>query len=158
LRSSESRRFGGRWRFCFSLVLELIFSLLMTPITWLNHTIFIICLAFGKKGGWTGQTRDDHSVSIAHAFQQFWPHTLIGLGLASLLYFTHPATLWYGMLFFGGLLFSIPLVVLTSQAWLGRWMIGHRLLALPEEITPPAVLLPLQLSALEMNTRSTDNR
>jgi membrane glycosyltransferase len=62
------------------------------------------------------------------------------------------------MLFFGGLLFSIPLVVLTSQAWLGRWMIGHRLLALPEEITPPAVLLPLQLSALEMNTRSTDNR
>ena len=158
LRSSESRRFGGRWRFCFSLVLELIFSLLMTPITWLNHTIFIIGLAFGKKGGWTGQTRDDHSVSIAHAFQQFWPHTLIGLGLASLLYFTHPATLWYGMLFFGGLLFSIPLVVLTSQAWLGRWMIGHRLLALPEEITPPAVLLPLQLSALEMNTRSTDNR
>jgi membrane glycosyltransferase len=158
LRSSESRRFGGRWRFCFSLVLELIFSLLMTPITWLNHTIFIIGLAFGKKGGWTGQTRHDHSVSIAHAFQQFWPHTLIGLGLASLLYFTHPATLWYGMLFFGGLLFSIPLVVLTSQAWLGRWMIGHRLLALPEEITPPAVLLPLQLSALEMNTRSTDNR
>jgi len=158
LRSSESRRFGGRWRFCFSLVLELIFSLLMTPITWLNHTIFIIGLAFGKKGGWTGQTRDDHSVSIAHAIQQFWPHTLIGLGLASLLYFTHPATLWYGMLFFGGLLFSIPLVVLTSQAWLGRWMIGRRLLALPEEITPPAVLLPLQLSALEMNTRSTDNR
>jgi membrane glycosyltransferase len=158
LRSSESRRFGGRWRFCFSLVLELIFSLLMTPITWLNHTIFIIGLAFGKKGGWTGQTRHDHSVSIAHAFQQFWPHTLIGLGLASLLYFTHPATLWYGMLFFGGLLFSIPLVVLTSQTWLGRWMIGRRLLALPEEITPPAVLLPLQLSALEMNTRSTDDR
>jgi membrane glycosyltransferase len=158
LRSSESRRFGGRWRFCFSLMLELLFSLLMTPITWLNHTIFIIGLVFGKKGGWTGQTRDDHSVSIAHAFQQFWPHTLIGLGLASLLYFTHPATLWYGMLFFGGLLFSIPLVVLTSQAWLGRWMIGRRLLALPEEITPPAVLLPLQLSALEINARSRDNR
>jgi membrane glycosyltransferase len=157
LRNSESRRFGGRWRFCFSLMLELLFSLLMTPITWLNHTIFIIGLAFGKKGGWTGQTRDDHSVSIAHAIQQFWPHTLIGIGLASLLYFTHPTTLWYGMLFFGGLLFSIPLVVLTSQAWLGRWMINHRLLALPEEVTPPAVLLPLKLSALEINQLRADN-
>lgn len=157
LRKSESRRFGGRWRFCISLMLELFFSLLMTPITWLNHTIFIIGLAFGKKGGWTGQTREDHSVSIANAFQQFWPHTLIGIGLASLLYFTHPATLWYGMLFFGGLLFSIPLVVLTSQAWLGRWMIDRQLLALPEEITPPAVLLPLQLSALEINRLSADN-
>ena len=157
LRNSESRRFGGRWRFCFSLMLELLFSILMTPITWLNHSIFITGLALGKKGGWTGQTRDDHSVSIAHALQQFWPHTLIGIGLASLLYLTHPATLWYGMLFFGGLLFSIPLVVLSSQAWLGRWMIKHRLLALPEVITPPAALLPLQLNALEINRLSADN-
>jgi membrane glycosyltransferase len=61
------------------------------------------------------------------------------------------------MLFFGGLLFSIPLVVLSSQAWLGRWMIGHQLLALPEEITPPAALLPLQLSTLEINRLSADN-
>jgi membrane glycosyltransferase len=157
LRNSESQRFGGRWRFCFSLMLELLFSILMTPITWLNHSIFIIGLALGKKGGWTGQTRDDHSVWITHALQQFWPHTLIGIGLASLLYFTHPATLWYGMLFFGGLLFSIPLVVLSSQAWLGRWMISYCLLALPEEITPPAALLPLKLSALEINRLSADN-
>jgi membrane glycosyltransferase len=61
------------------------------------------------------------------------------------------------MLFFGGLLFSIPLVVLTSQAWLGRWMTNRRLLALPEEITPPAVLLPLQLGALEINRLRADN-
>jgi membrane glycosyltransferase len=61
------------------------------------------------------------------------------------------------MLFFGGLLFSIPLVVLSSQAWLGRWMIEYQLLALPEEITPPAALLPLRLSALEINRLSADN-
>jgi membrane glycosyltransferase len=61
------------------------------------------------------------------------------------------------MLFFGGLVFSIPLVILTSQAWLGRFMIRHRLLSLPEEITPPAVLLPLQLSALEVNSPRAHN-
>ena len=157
LRTSESKRFGGRWRFSFSLFLEMLFSILMTPIAWLNHTLFILGLAFGKKGGWTAQTRDDHSVSVAQALVQCWPHTLLGVALTGLLYFTHPKTLPYGLLFFGGLLFSIPLLVLTSQPWLGRFMIRHRLLSLPEEITPPAVLLPLQLSALEVNAPKAHN-
>lgn len=157
LRTTESKRFGGRWRFSFSLFLEMLFSLLMTPIAWLNHTLFILGLVFGRKGGWSAQTRDDHSVSVAQAIAQCWPHTLLGIALTGLLYFTHPETLAYGLLFFGGLLFSIPLLVLTSQPWLGRFMIRHRLLSLPEEIAPPAVLLPLQLSALEFNAPRAQN-
>ncbi len=157
LRTPESKRFGGRWRFSFSLFLEMLFSLLMTPIAWLNHTLFILGLAFGKKGGWTAQTRDDHSVSVAQALVQCWPHTLLGLVLTGLLYFSHPETLVYGLLFFGGLLFSIPLLVLTSQPWLGRFMIRHQLVSLPEEITPPAVLLPLQLSTLEVKVARAHN-
>ncbi|MDO9013196.1 MAG: glucans biosynthesis glucosyltransferase MdoH [Polynucleobacter sp.] len=152
LRSSESKRFGGRWRFSLSLVLEMLFSLLMTPIAWLNHTLFILSLAFGQKGGWSAQTRDDHSVSVAQAFQQCWPHTLLGIALTSTLYFTHPETLPYGLLFFGGLVLSIPLVVLTSQAWLGHFIIRCGLLSLPEEIAPPPELLPLQLNALEIKS------
>lgn len=152
LRTAESKRFGGRWRFSLSLLLEMLFSLMMTPITWLNHTMFIANLALGKRGGWSAQTRDDHSVSVAHAFWQFWPHTTLGIALTITLYFTHPETLPYGLLFFGGLLLSIPLVVLTSQAWLGRFMIRKRLLSLPEEIKTPPELLPLQLSALEIKS------
>jgi len=152
LRTAESKRFGGRWRFSLSLLLEMLFSLMMTPITWLNHTMFIANLALGKRGGWSAQTRDDHSVSVAHAFRQFWPHTTLGITLTVTLYFTHPEALPYGLLFFGGLLLSIPLVVLTSQAWLGRFMIRNRLLSLPEEIKTPPELLPLQLSALEIKS------
>jgi membrane glycosyltransferase len=59
------------------------------------------------------------------------------------------------MLFFGGLLFAIPLAVFTSQPWLGRFMIRCQLLSLPEEITLPAELLPLQLSALEVGAHNT---
>ena len=154
LQTSKSKLFGGRWRFCINLILEMVFSLLMTPITWLNHTIFILSLAFEKKGGWSGQSRDDHSISVAHAVNQFWPHTILGLGLSSLLYFNHPDALPYGILFFGGLLFSIPLVVITSQPWLGRLMIRYRLLSLPEEIIPAKELLPLQLSALQVSANT----
>jgi membrane glycosyltransferase len=157
LQNSKSASFGGRLRFSISLLLEMVFSLLMTPIAWLNHTIFICALAFGKKGGWSAQTRDDHSISILQALHQFWPHTMIGLLLAGVLYFSHPETLPYGILFFGGLLFAIPLAVITSQPWLGRFMIRRRLLSLPEEIMPPAELLPLQLSALEVGTHNLRN-
>ena len=157
LKSSKSKIFGGRPRFFINLVLEIIFSLLMTPITWLNHTIFIFRLVFGKRGGWSAQTRDDHSISMADALHQFWPHTLLGFALASLLYYSHPQTLPYGILFFGGLLFSIPLVVITSQPWLGGFMIRHRLLSLPEEIMPTQELLPLQLSALQVSTTTPHN-
>ena len=157
LKSSKSKIFGGRPRFFINLVLEIIFSLLMTPITWLNHTIFIFRLAFGKRGGWSAQTRDDHSISIADALHQFWPHTLLGFALASLLYYSHPQTLPYGILFFGGLLFSIPLVVITSQPWLGGFMIRYRLLSLPEEIMPTQELLPLQLSALKVSANTPHN-
>jgi len=152
MRNSKSRDFGGRWRFTISLLLEMLFSLLMTPIAWLNHTMFIMRLALGKKGGWSAQSRDDHSISIFDAIHQFWPHTILGTMLTSVLYFTHPEALPYGLLFFGGLLCAVPLVVITSQPWLGRYMVRRQLLSLPEEITPPSELLPLQLNALQRVT------
>jgi membrane glycosyltransferase len=74
-----------------------------------------------------------------------------------MLYYSHPETLPYGILFFGGLLFSIPLVVITSQPRLGRFMIRHRLLSLPEEIMPAKELLPLQLSALQVSANIPHN-
>lgn len=148
LRKEERARFGGGWRFTLGLILETLFSLVMTPIAWLNHTIFIVGLCFGKKAGWTAQTRDDHSIPLSVAVKQFWPHTVLGLILSGLLLFTHPAVLPIGLVFFGGLVLAIPAAVMTSQAWLGRWMIKHRLLSLPEEINPPSALLALDLKAI----------
>jgi membrane glycosyltransferase len=157
LQSSKSKCFGGRWHFSISLLLETVFSLLMTPIAWFNHSIFILGLAFGKKGGWSTQTRDDHAIPISQAIRQFWPHTVLGLGLAGMLYFTHPEALSFGIIFFGGLIFVIPLVIITSQPWLGRFMIRHQLLSVPEEIKPPKELISLQLSALEVSKHTPQN-
>ena len=150
LRKKESRRFGGRLIFSISLVLEIIFSLLMTPIAWFNHTLFIISLMLGKKGGWSTQSRDPQRIYLGEAVRQFWPHTLLGLALAALLLLTSPHALPYGLLFFGGLIVAIPLAILTSQSGLGYFMARNRLLSLPEEINPPSALVPLQLNALQM--------
>ena len=148
LSTKESQRFGGRWRFTISLVLETIFSLLMTPIAWLNHTIFMLSLFLGHKGGWATQTRDDHTVSISYAARQFWLHTVLGITLISTLYFSYKDATFFGLIFFGGLLVSIPLAVITSQAWLGNLLMKYKLLSSPEEITTPEELIPLHLKAL----------
>jgi len=150
LRKEERLRFGGGWRFGLSLSLEMLFSLLMTPITWLNHSLFIASLIFGKKAGWTAQSRDDHTIGLKEAVRQFWPHTLLGLVLSGLLLATHPGLLPYALIFFSGLLLAIPLAVLTSQPWLGRLMMSRGILSLPEEINPPEALSALDLKALNI--------
>lgn len=150
LRKEERLRFGGGWRFGLSFSMEMLFSILMTPITWLNHSIFIVGLLFGKKAGWTAQTRDDHTIGLDDAIRQFWPHTLLGLVLSGLLVATHPALLPYALIFYSGLLLAIPLAVITSQPWLGRWMMSRGLLSLPEEINPPESLSALDLKALNI--------
>ena len=149
LRADERKRFGGGLRFASSFTFEMIFSLLMTPITWLNHTIFITGLLFGKKSGWTGQARDDHSVPVSIALRQFWPHTLLGLFLTGAVWFTHPANLPYAMIMLSGLLLSIPLTVMTSMPSFGRLLIRWQLVSLPEEIAPPTALAPLDLEVLK---------
>lgn len=148
LSAKESQRFGGRWRFSISLILETLFSLLMTPITWLNHTIFIMSLALGRQGGWSTQARDDHTITLSYAVRQFWPHTALGAALALKLYLSHQEASYFGLLFFGGLLVSIPLAVITSQSWLGNLMMKYQILCSPEEITTPEELMPLRLKAL----------
>jgi membrane glycosyltransferase len=148
LSTKESHRFGGRWRFIISLLLETIFSLLMTPIAWLNHTIFMMNLALGRQGGWSSQARDEHTVSISNAVKQFWPHTALGIALTLTLCLSHKNATYFGLLFFGGLLASIPLAVITSQSWLSNLMMKYKLLSSPEEITTPDELAPLRLKAL----------
>ena len=149
LRQEERARFGGAVRFSVSLMLETIFSLLMTPIVWLNQSIYIVLMLFGKKQGWAAQSRDDHSISLKEALKQFWPHTILGLFLSSLLYQADSNLLPYGMLLFSGLVFAIPFAIMTSQPMLGRFLIRQQLLSLPEEILPPKTLLSLDLPALK---------
>lgn len=150
LRHNESHRFGGRVVFTKSLILETFFSFLMTPITWLNHTFFIVGLALGHRGGWSTQSRDDHVISWRDASQQFFAHTLMGVFFSVLLLWSHPSLFPIGLFFFGGLALSIPLVVLTSQAWLGEKMIKNQWLSSPEEISRSDTLQALQLKSFSL--------
>ena len=79
------RGFGGTLRFLASVVAETIFFLLLSPIMWVCHTLFLAGLPFGRVIGWIGQVRDDHSVPWSPALRKLWPHTRSALACLGLI-------------------------------------------------------------------------
>src|SRR5262249_36184216 len=71
--------FGGGARFSASFMLTIIFLVLVAPIMWASHTLFLAHLACGRTVNWGAQARHDHEVPWSLACRQFWPQTLIGL-------------------------------------------------------------------------------
>jgi membrane glycosyltransferase len=145
--------FGGAVRFIASFALTIVFVILVAPIMWASHTLFLARLLIGRTVGWGAQARDDHAVPWSLAFAHFWPQTLIGLAPVCLLAFTAPSAIPYALLIAGGPLLSIPLAVVTARPALGRALIAAGLDRLPEETAPPPELRALKLPAIELSQR-----
>ncbi len=142
------RAFGGTARFLASVATETIFFILLSPIMWVGHTLFLAGLPFGRAIGWIGQVRDDHSVPVSLALRQLWPHTALGLGVIGVLAFTHPAAVPYALLIAGGPALAIPLAVVTAWPAVGNALARIGIGRLPEETAPPAALTALALPAI----------
>src|SRR5262249_37723630 len=136
-RPSLRQAFGGTWRFLASVVSETLFFLMLSPIMWVSHTLFLAGLPFGKVVGWIGGVGDDHQVPWMTATAQFWPHALIGIGSVGLLAATHPSAIPYALLIAGGPLFAVPLAVLTALPAVGLALARVGIGRLPEETAPP---------------------
>jgi membrane glycosyltransferase len=147
--------FGGGIRFSASFMITVVFVVLVAPITWASHTVFLARLLCGRPLDWGAPARHDHEVPWSLALRQFWPQTLVGLAPVLLLAAAAPAALPYALLIAGGPLLSIPLAVLTGSPALGRTLIALGLDTLPEETLPPPELLALKLPAIEMSQRAS---
>jgi membrane glycosyltransferase len=146
--------FGGGVRFGASFLITIVFVVLLTPIMWASHTLFLMRLLTGRTVGWGGQTRDDHEVPWSLAVSQFWPQTLMGLAPLVLLAAAAPSAIPYALLLAGGPLVSVPLAVATAAPAAGRALIAVGLDRLPEEILPPPELRALELPAIAMSQRT----
>jgi membrane glycosyltransferase len=143
------RAFGGAGRFIASTIGETIFFLLLSPIMWVGHTLFLAGLVLGRRLGWSGQARDDHAVPWGDAARQLWPHTLLGWSCILVLAATVPSAIPYALFIAAGPALSIPLAVVTSWPSVGRVLMRLGIGALPEENAPPAALRQLALPAIE---------
>jgi membrane glycosyltransferase len=152
------RAFGGATRFIASALAQTLFVLLLLPIMWFGHTLFLIRLLLGRSVGWTAQARDDHRIPLAVAAQQLWPETLLGGCVLALLALTVPSAIPYALFISGGLVLSIPLAMLTAEPGLGRALVGIGFCRLPEETAPPPELRALALPAIEESIAASERR
>jgi len=148
LRPDERRAFGGTALFIVNIAIATTFSLLLVPIMWFGHTMFLVGLLFGRTIGWIGQVRDDHGVPWTMAAQNFWPHTLLGWAAIIVLAATHPLAIPVALFVAGGLALSIPLAVITARPDLGVTATRIGLGRLPEETAPPAMLTKVRVPAV----------
>ena len=144
------RGFGGAGLFVVNCIIETVYSIVLCPILWFGHTIFLIGLLFGREIGWLGQSRDDHAVPFTLALRNLWPHTLLGCTAVGLLARTQPAAIPYALLLAGGPALAIPFAVMTAQPSLGRLAARVGIGRLPEETTISAELATLALPAIEL--------
>ena len=96
------RGFGGAGLFFVNYAIETLDSILLCPILWVGHTIFLTGLLFGREIGWIGQTRDDHAVPFTLALQNLWPHTLLGVVALAVLALTQPVAISFASFLAGG--------------------------------------------------------
>jgi membrane glycosyltransferase len=148
LRPKDRRQFGGTLRLCGNVAVETIFSILLEPIMWFEHTMFLIGMLFGRTIGWGGQVRDDHHVPVALAARNLWPHTAFGIAVLGILASTHPPAVFYAFFIAGGPALSIPLAVITAMPALGNALTRIGIGRLPEETAPPPMLTTLALPAV----------
>jgi len=149
LRPAARHAFGGTARFLGGVATETVFFLMLSPIMWVGHTMFLGGLLFGRAIGWIGQTRDDHAVPWSLALHNLWPQSVIGLGCIGVLVATAPSAILYALFIAGGPAFAVPLAVLTAQPAFGRALIRLGIGRLPEETAPPPALRALALAPVE---------
>lgn len=144
LTNGGARRYGGSLRFGLSALFEALFMMLLAPALAFRVTLFLIGLPFGQSATWNGQQRDAHELSWATAVSGLWPQAVFGTGLLAIIVSISPDILPWAAPFIFGLMFAIPLAVVSSSPALGRWMAARKICAIPEEFETGTLLARLQ--------------
>jgi len=137
-------QFGGLFKAACGVVGETIFSTLHAPLLMLWHTRFVLTNLAGISVGWTTQKRAADSTAWLYAIQRHWGHTLIGVGGGWFTWQLDPSLFWWFTPVLAGMVFSVPLSVLTSRRSLGARAKSLGLFLTPEETCPPVELVSLR--------------
>ncbi|MDQ3621825.1 MAG: glucans biosynthesis glucosyltransferase MdoH [Verrucomicrobiota bacterium] len=131
------RAFGGFGAAATGAFLETIFSALHAPLQMLLHTKFVVATLFGVDAHWGTQRRAARGTTWGTALRYHWGHTALGLGWGTFSWSLDPTSFWWFVPVLSGMVFSIPLSVLTSRETLGRALGRARLFLTPEETVTP---------------------
>jgi membrane glycosyltransferase len=145
MRPAARKAYGGGFRFLVNVLAETLFFLMLSPIMWFAHTVFLVSLMLGSGTGWGGQARDQHAVPLGRALAKLWGQTALGATCLAALAIAAPAAIPVAIA--GGLALAVPLCVVTANHAVGAALLRVGLGRLPEE-TAASPLDDLPLPAL----------
>jgi membrane glycosyltransferase len=143
----EVQRFGGPLRFAASAVIEIVFSFLLSGLSTIRTSIFMLGLLFGKSTSWSGQRRDVEGVTWTDALSVLWPQLLFGLAVCLSLAIISPMILLWSLPVTSGFLLAVPFAVLTASPAAGRFLRRHGLAGIPEDF-----ITPLEIGAVQSSS------
>ena len=138
LQGDQAARYGGRGVFARGAALEILFSMILSPISCVNKSRFLLALPFGARMGWGAQNRAARDVGWRDAARLLWPHSLAGVAAFAVLALTAPWAIGFALPWAGGLLLAIPFCVLTASPRVAAWLVARGLAATPEELSRSA--------------------
>lgn len=140
--SSKTRRsFGGALRIMIGAILETLISMLLAPSIMVAHTVMVLSIIRGKAVGWGNQNRETDGTSWGDAFRFHAIPTIIGVVWTYIAWNIGPYFIAWMSPILLGLLLSAPVSVITSRSRYGRGLARHKILATPEELHPPQIII-----------------
>ncbi len=144
-------KFGGYSRAFLGMFLETIFSTLLAPTMMLFQSGFVVSTLLDTDIGWSSQQRDDKGIAIPEAIGKLWLHCLVGVAFAIIAFHVSSTLFLLFLPVVAGLVLSIPLSCVSSCNSVGLWARKHKMFLIPEEFSPPTLLV--RLTALSRNWR-----
>ena len=141
---TRRKQFGGLLNAAGGVVGETLFSTLHAPLLMLWHTRFVLTNVAGIAVGWTTQRRAADGTDWVYACQRHWGHMFIGFIWGWFIWRLDPHLFWWFVPVWAGMVFSVPLSVLTSRRDLGMRAKSLGLFLTPEETSPPLELVSLR--------------
>ena len=135
------RSFGGLVPILVGALLETFVSMLLAPAIMAAHTLMVLSIMCGRTVGWGNQNRDADGTSWRDAIQFHAFPTLLGVAWTIIAWQISLTFIAWMSPILLGLLLSAPVSVWTSRTRYGKALAQQKILATPEELNPPPVIL-----------------
>ncbi|RWR01950.1 glucosyltransferase MdoH [[Pantoea] beijingensis] len=152
-----AKAYGGAIRLLFSLILEMLFSVLLAPVRMLFHTVFVVSAFLGWEVVWNSPQRDDDATPWSEAFARHGSQMLLGIVWAAGMGWLDLNFLWWLAPIVFSLILSPFVSVFSSRATLGLASKRAKLFLIPEEYDPPKELLDTDTYLQQNRERALKN-
>ena len=138
---SIRRSFGGAIPLVAGAGIETFVSMLLAPSMMVAHSMMVISILSSRSVGWGNQNRETDGTQWRDAFRVHAPQTILGIIWTAVAWQIGPTFLGWMSPILIGLILAAPVSVWTSRSRYGKALLRHKILATPEELDPPAVIL-----------------